>query len=140
VNHQSVIPYIHCLCMRALLNFVSSRIDLVRGGYDHRSITNGISIVPYKKWSGPPFIAHRGEGLDVYSLIVVGLYYKRSSHLTESPGSSCDMGSCRYAVACGVGSWQTCLSMVISLIHCSEGHVLEWSLLSELILNQPFCP
>jgi hypothetical protein len=40
-----------------------------------------------------------GEGLVVYSLIVVGLYYNGLSHLAESSSSSWDSGSCRCVVA-----------------------------------------
>jgi hypothetical protein len=125
--------------MQALLNFGSSRIEFARREYKLRSITNGMSIVPHKQWSGPPYIAHLGEGLVVYSLIVVGLYYKRLSHSIESSSSSWDLGSCHYAVARRVASGWACLSMVTGLIHCYEGHISEWSLLSELILDQTTC-
>jgi hypothetical protein len=64
--------------MRALLNLWSSRIELERGVYKLGSVTNGMSIIPRKWWHGPPFIVRRGEGIIVYSLIVVGLYYKGS--------------------------------------------------------------
>jgi hypothetical protein len=60
----------------------------VRGDYKLESVVNGISIIPHKRWHVPPFIAHPGQGLIVYPLIVVGLYYKGSGHLAESPGSS----------------------------------------------------
>jgi hypothetical protein len=60
----------------------------VRGGYKLGNVTNGMSIIPPKWWSRPPFIARRDEGLAVYSLIIVGIYYKKSGRSAESPGSS----------------------------------------------------
>jgi hypothetical protein len=74
--------------MQTLLNLGSSRIELAMGDYKLGSVTNGMAIVPHKWWSGSPFIARRGEGLIVYSLIVVGLYFKGSGFLAESLGSS----------------------------------------------------
>jgi hypothetical protein len=53
----------------------------VRADYKLESVVNGISIIPHKRWHVPPFIAHPGEGLIVYPLIVVELYYKGSGHL-----------------------------------------------------------
>jgi hypothetical protein len=81
------------------LNPGRSRIELARGGYKLGSVMNRMSIVPHERWPRPPFIALRGEGLVIYSLIVVALYYKASGCSTKSPDSSWDSGSCRYAVA-----------------------------------------
>jgi hypothetical protein len=88
-----------------------------------------------KRWSGPPFVARQGEELIVYSLIVVGLYYKGLGHSTEFPGSPKDLGSCRCAVARHVALGWACLFVVTSLIRCSEGHMSRRSLLIELILD-----
>jgi hypothetical protein len=49
----------------------------VRGGYKLENVINGMSIIPPKWWSRPPFIARRDEGLAVYSLLIVGIYYKK---------------------------------------------------------------
>jgi hypothetical protein len=48
-------------------------IDLARGGYKLQSVMNGVFVVPRKRWSEPPFIYHRGEGIIIYSLIAMGL-------------------------------------------------------------------
>jgi hypothetical protein len=48
--------------------------------------------------------ARWGEGLVVYSLIVVGLYYKGLGHLAESSSSSWDSRSCRCVVDYHVAS------------------------------------
>jgi hypothetical protein len=60
----------------------------VRDGYKLRSVMNGMSIVPRKWWPGPTFIAYQDERLVIYSLITVGLYYRGSGHLAESPSFS----------------------------------------------------
>jgi hypothetical protein len=86
------------------LNLGSSRIELARGGYKLESVMNVMSIVPHKRWAEPPFIARRGEGIVVYSLIVTRLYYKGSSCSFESPGSSWDMWYYRYVVARHIAS------------------------------------
>jgi hypothetical protein len=70
---QIIIPYVQCLCMRALLNLGSSKIELVRGGYKLGSLVNGAFVILRKLWLGPPFIARRGGGLVVYSLIILEL-------------------------------------------------------------------
>jgi hypothetical protein len=67
-----------------LLNIRSSSIELARCGYKLGSVTNEISIAPHKRCPRPLFIVRGGEWLIVYSLIVVGPYYKGSAHLAES--------------------------------------------------------
>jgi hypothetical protein len=44
-------------------------IELARDGYKLRSVVSDV-IIPHKCWSGLPFIAYRGRGIVVYSLIV----------------------------------------------------------------------
>jgi hypothetical protein len=59
--------------MRALLNLGSSKIELVRGGYKLGSLVNGAFVILRKLWLGPPFMARRGGGHVVYSLIILEL-------------------------------------------------------------------
>jgi hypothetical protein len=40
--------------------------EFVSGGYQLRSVTNGVSILPRKQWYVLPFIARWGEGLAIY--------------------------------------------------------------------------
>jgi hypothetical protein len=56
-----------------LFKIRSSRIEFSRGGYKLESVMNGLFITPLKWWPGPPFVACRGKGIVVYSLIVMGL-------------------------------------------------------------------
>jgi hypothetical protein len=107
----------------------------VMGGYKLRSVMNEVFIVPRKRRPGSPFIACRGEGFVIYSHIVMGLSYKGSNHLTESPCSSWDMGSCHCKVTHHIASGRACLSVVTGLICCSEGYVLGLSFLTKLIFD-----
>jgi hypothetical protein len=92
-----------------------------------------------KQLPEPPFIAHRGGGLIIYSIIVLKLYYKVLSHLAELSSSFWDLGSCRYVVARHIALGWACLSVVTSLICCLESHVSGQSLLSNLILDHTTC-
>jgi hypothetical protein len=91
-SRRNIIPCIQCSCMQDLLNLGSSMIEIVRGGYKPESVVNGMSVIPRKRWPGPPFVARRGEDFVIHSLIVTGLYYKGLSYWSECPRSSWDPG------------------------------------------------
>jgi hypothetical protein len=138
---RSVIPYVQDLCMRALLNHGSSRIELVRSDYNKLRSSVGRSMFALCKWwSGPPFITHlkrRAHRLFPYSF---GTKVQRDESFAEShrihlgtqgpivaqwPITSCPKGACVSAAPC---TWP----VVACLIWWFQGHMS--TLLSYIML------
>jgi hypothetical protein len=113
------------------LNLETSMIELVRGGYKLESDACYV-IIPHKWWSGSPFIACRGRGLIVSSLIVLRQEYTESSRWPSRLSPLRDLGSYHFAVAhhiilskgiC-IPAGPCTLLIVACLIGCIEGHML----------------